>query len=206
MDLKLTTPTGKASTQSVEVSDSNFSCDYNEALIHQVVTAYLAGGRSGTRATKSRSDVSGGGAKPWRQKGTGRARAGTSSSPIWRTGGHTFALRPQDHSQKVNKKMYRGAMRSILSELVRQDRLKIVESFDFETPKTQELIKKLAGMGFDSALIVTDSESENLYLSARNVHKVDVCAAKEIDPVSLVNSRNVLMTAGAVKQIEEMLA
>ncbi len=206
MDLKLTTPTGKASTKSVEVSDSNFSCDYNEALIHQVVTAYLAGGRSGTRATKNRSDVSGGGAKPWRQKGTGRARAGTSSSPIWRTGGHTFALRPQDHSQKVNKKMYRGAMRSILSELVRQDRLKVVESFDFDAPKTKDLVKKLSDMGFDSALIVTDSENENLYLSARNVHKVDVCDAKEIDPVSLVNSSNVLMTTGAVQQIEEMLA
>lgn len=206
MDLKLTTPTGMASTKSVEVSESNFSCDYNEALIHQVVTAYLAGGRSGTRATKNRSDVSGGGAKPWRQKGTGRARAGTSSSPIWRTGGHTFALRPQDHSQKVNKKMYRGAMRSILSELLRQDRLKVVDGLDFDAPKTQELVKKLSAMGLDNALIVADGENENLYLSARNVKWVDVCAAKEIDPVSLVNSNNVLMTAAAVKQIEEMLA
>lgn len=205
MDLKLTTATGKVSTETVEVSEENFGRDYNEALIHQVVTAYLAGGRSGTRATKSRSDVRGGGAKPWRQKGTGRARAGTSNSPIWRTGGHTFALRPQDHSQKVNKKMYRGAMRSILSELVRQDRLKIVDKIDFDTPKTKELKAKLDTMGFETCLIVTDSESENLYLSSRNLFKVDVCGATDIDPVSLVNSKNVLMTVAAVKQIEEML-
>jgi len=205
MDLKLTTATGKASTKTVQVSEDNFARDYNEALIHQVVTAFLAGARSGTRGSKSRSDVRGGGAKPWRQKGTGRARAGTATSPIWRKGGHTFALRPQDHSQKVNKKMYRGAMRSILSELVRQDRLKIVEKLDFEAPKTKALVEKLGAMGFDSGLIVTDSENENLYLSARNLHRVDVCGAREIDPVSLVNSNNVLMTVGAVKQIEEML-
>ncbi|MCF6210920.1 MAG: 50S ribosomal protein L4 [Gammaproteobacteria bacterium] len=205
MDLKLTTAAGETSSETVEVSEGNFARDYNEALVHQVVTAYLAGGRSGTRASKSRSDVRGGGAKPWRQKGTGRARAGTSSSPIWRSGGHTFAVRPQDHSQKVNKKMYRGAMRSILSELVRQERLTIVDSFDFDAPKTKVLIEKLDAMGFDRGLIVTEGESENLYLSARNLYKVDVCAAKEIDPVSLVNSNSVLMTVAAVKQIEEML-
>lgn len=205
MDLKLTTPTGKESTKSVAVSDANFGREYNEALIHQVVTAYLAGGRSGTRGSKSRSDVSGGGIKPWRQKGSGRARAGTTRSPLWRTGGHTFALRPQDHSQKVNKKMYRNALRSILSELVRQDRLKIVESFDVDAPKTKALTEKLGALDFTSGLIVADGSSDNLYLSARNLRNVGVCGAKEIDPVSLVASDKVVMTVAAVKQIEEML-
>lgn len=206
MELKLTTATGKASTKNVEVSEGTFDRDFNESLIHQVVTAYLAGGRSGTRGTKSRSAVSGGGAKPWRQKGTGRARAGTIRSPIWRTGGHTFALSPQDHSQKVNKKMYRSAMRSILSELVRQERLAIVDKFSVAAPKTKDLVEKLAAMNFESGVIVTDEADDNLYLSARNLHNVDVLEAKEINPVSLVGSANVIMTVGAVQKIEEMLA
>jgi large subunit ribosomal protein L4 len=205
MDLKLTTATGKASTKSVEVSEGNFNREFNEALIHQVVTAYLAGGRQGTRGSKNRSDVSGGGAKPWRQKGTGRARSGTIRSPIWRTGGHTFALSNQDHSQKVNKKMYRNAIRSILSELVRQDRLTIVDKFKVDEPKTKALIEKLGAMKFGSGVIVTDDADDNLYLSARNLHNVDVLEANEIDPVSLVGSEKVLMTVAAVQKIEEML-
>jgi len=206
MDIKLTTATGKASTKSVEVSDGSFASDFNESLIHQVVTAYLAGGRSGTRATKSRSDVRGGGARPWRQKGTGRARAGTICSPLWRTGGHTFALSNQDHSQKVNKKMYRIAMRSILSELVRQERLTIVDKFDVDGPKTKALIEKLGAMKFESGMIVTEDANDDLYLSARNLHKVNVLAASDINPVSLVGSNNVIMTVAAIKKIEEMLA
>jgi len=206
MELKLTTATGKDSTKKVELSDGTFARDFNESLIHQVVTAYLAGGRSGTRGSKSRSDVSGGGAKPWRQKGTGRARAGTIRSPIWRSGGHTFALSPQDHSQKVNKKMYRSAMRSILSELVRQERLTIVDKFSVAAPKTKDLVEKLAAINFESGVIITEDADDNLYLSARNLHKVDVLEAKEINPVSLVGSTNVIMTVGAVQKIEEMLA
>lgn len=206
MELKLTTATGKASTKKVEVSDGTFGQDFNESLVHQVVTAYLAGGRSGTRGSKSRSAVSGGGVKPWRQKGTGRARAGTSRSPIWRSGGHTFALSPQDHSQKVNKKMYRNAMRSILSELVRQDRLTIVDKFTIDAPRTKELVEKLNAMQFKNGVIVTDAADDNLYLSARNLHNVDVLEAREINPVSLVGSTNIIMTVGAVQKIEEMLA
>lgn len=206
MDLKLTTATGKASTKSVAVSEGNFAVEFNEALIHQVVTAYLAGGRSGTRGTKSRSDVSGGGAKPWRQKGTGRARAGTIRSPIWRSGGHTFALSNQDHSQKVNKKMYRVAMRSILSELVRQGRLTIVDKFNVDGPKTKALVDKLSAIKFGTGVIVTETADDNLYLSARNLHNVDVLSAADINPVSLVGSANVVMTVAAVQKIEEMLA
>ena len=205
MDLKLTTATGKASTKKVAVSDANFGREFNEALIHQVVTAYLAGGRKGTRKTKSRSDASGGGAKPWRQKGTGRARAGTIRSPIWRSGGHTFALRPQDHSQKVNKKMYRSAMQSILSELVRQDRLSVVDKFDVKGPKTKELVKKLAEMNFISGVIVTDDATNDLFLSARNLNNVAVLEIGDLNPVSLVGSENIIMTVGALQKIEEML-
>ena len=205
MDLKLTTATGKASTKKVAVSDANFGREFNEALIHQVVTAYLAGGRKGTRKTKSRSDASGGGAKPWRQKGTGRARAGTIRSPIWRSGGHTFALRPQDHSQKVNKKMYRSAMQSILSELVRQDRLSVVDKFDVKGPETKELVKKLTGMNFTSGVIVTDDATNDLFLSARNLNNVTVLEIGDLNPVSLVGSESVVMTVGAIQKIEEML-
>ncbi len=205
MDLKLTTATGKASTKKVEVSSANFGREFNEALIHQVVTAYLAGGRSGTRKTKNRSDASGGGAKPWRQKGTGRARAGTIRSPIWRSGGHTFALRPQDHSQKVNKKMYRSAMQCILSELVRQDRLSIVDKFEVKGPKTKELVKKLAAMNFTRGVIITDDATDDLFLSARNLHNIDVLEISDLNPVSLVGSENIVITVGALQKIEEML-
>ncbi|EGQ9319325.1 50S ribosomal protein L4 [Vibrio cholerae] len=188
------------------VSETTFGRELNEALVHQVVVAYAAGARQGTRAQKTRSEVSGGGAKPWRQKGTGRARAGTIRSPIWRTGGVTFAAKPQDHSQKVNKKMYRGAMKSILSELVRQERLIVVENFSVEAPKTKALVAKLKELELNDVLIVTGEVDENLFLAARNLYKVDVRDVTGIDPVSLIAFDKVLMTAAAVKQVEEMLA
>ncbi|WP_413114057.1 50S ribosomal protein L4 [Thaumasiovibrio sp. DFM-14] len=188
------------------VSESTFGREFNEALVHQVVVAYAAGARQGTRAQKTRSDVSGGGAKPWRQKGTGRARAGTIRSPIWRSGGVTFAARPQDHSQKVNKKMYRGALKSILSELVRQERLIVVDEFSVEAPKTKALVAKLKELELTDALIVTGEVDENLFLAARNIYKVDVRDAAGIDPVSLIAFDKIVMTAAAVKQVEEMLA
>lgn len=188
------------------VSETTFGREFNEALVHQVVVAYAAGARQGTRAQKTRSEVSGGGAKPWRQKGTGRARAGTIRSPIWRTGGVTFAAKPQDHSQKVNKKMYRGAMKSIFSELVRQERLIVVDNFSVEAPKTKELVSKLKDLELSDVLIVTGEVDENLFLAARNLYKVDVRDVAGIDPVSLIAFDKVLMTADAVKQVEEMLA
>lgn len=190
----------------VEVSEATFGREFNEALVHQVVTAYAAGARQGSKAQKTRSEVSGGGKKPWRQKGTGRARAGTIRSPIWRSGGVTFAAKPQDHSQKVNKKMYRGAIQSILSELVRQERFVVVENFEVETPKTKALAAKLSEMNLKDVLIITEEVSENLFLSARNLYKVDVRDVATIDPVSLIAFDKVVITAGAVKQIEEMLA
>ena len=188
------------------VSETTFGRDFNEALVHQVVVAYAAGARQGTRAQKTRSEVSGGGAKPWRQKGTGRARAGTIRSPIWRTGGVTFAAKPQNHSQKVNKKMYRGAMKSILSELVRQERLIVVDNFSVEAPKTKDLVAKLKDLELNDVLIVTSEVDENLFLAARNLYKVDARDVAGIDPVSLIAFDKVLMTADAVKQVEEMLA
>ena len=196
----------KDAKSALEVSEATFGRDFNEALVHQVVVAFGAGARQGSRAQKTRSEVRGGGAKPWRQKGTGRARAGTIRSPIWRSGGVTFAAKPQDHSQKVNKKMYRGAIQSILSELVRQERLIVVEKFAVETPKTKELISKLKELELKDVLIVTSEVDENLFLSARNLYKVDVRDVQGIDPVSLIAFEKVLMTADAVKQLEESLA
>ena len=190
----------------VSVSDTAFAADYNEALIHQVVVAYQAGARAGTAAQKTRSDVRGGGAKPWRQKGTGRARAGTSRSPIWRSGGVTFAARPRNYAQKVNRKMYRAAMRSILSELVRQDRLTVVSELNIETAKTKALNSALNGMDMDNVLIVAGEVDENLYLSARNLRHVGVTDVTAMDPVSLVSYQKVLMSESALKQIEESLA
>ncbi|GAB3241689.1 50S ribosomal protein L4 [Pseudaeromonas pectinilytica] len=190
----------------LQVSETTFGREFNEALIHQVVVAYANGARQGTRAQKNRSEVSGGGKKPWRQKGTGRARAGSIRSPIWRSGGVTFAARPQDHSQKVNKKMYRAALQSILSELVRQERLIVVEQFAIDAPKTKDLVAKLKSMDLKDVLIVTPEVDENLFLAARNLYKVDVRDVTGLDPVSLIAFDKVLMTAEAVKQIEEMLA
>jgi large subunit ribosomal protein L4 len=206
MELKLTTATGRDSKNSVELSDSNFGREFNEALVHQVVTAYMAAARSGTKAQKNRAAVRGGGAKPWRQKGTGRARAGTIRSPLWRGGGKTFAATNRDYSQKVNRKMYRGALQAILSELVRQERLVLVESFSVETPKTKQLNEKLKGMGLSNVLIVSHEVDDNLYLSARNLPHVHVVEAKRVDPVSLIGVEKVVMTVAAVKELEEMLA
>ena len=202
MELQLHDAPGGAA---VQVSEEAFGRDYNEALIHQVVTAYQAGGRSGTKAQKTRAQVAGGGAKPWRQKGTGRARAGTLSSPIFRTGGRTFAAQPRDHSQKVNRKMYRAAMSSLLSELVRTERLVLVESLELEAPKTKMLVAKLKGMGLDSTLIVLEAFDEKVFLAARNLHKVDVVDASAADPVSLIRYDKVLMTVAALRRLEEKL-
>ena len=197
---------GNEAAGTVAVSEANFAREYNEALVHQVVTAYLSGARQGTRAQKTRSEVAGGGKKPWRQKGTGRARAGTIRSPIWRSGGVTFAAKPQDHSHKVNRKMYRAAMRSILSELARTDRLMIVETLDVEQPKTKLLVETLKGYGVDNVLIVADSVDKNLYLASRNLHKVDVRDVEGADPVSLIAYDKVMITVDAVKKFEEALA
>jgi len=190
---------------SIEVSEVAFGRDFNEALVHQVVTAYLAGGRQGTRKQKTRSEVSGGGRKPWNQKGTGRARAGTIRSPIWVGGGRAFAARPQDHSQKVNRKMYRAAMQCILAELVRQERLIVVETFELAEAKTKAMLVKLAEFGATDALIVTEVVETGLYLAARNIPKIDVVDAAGINPVSLVGSEKVIMTVAALKKIEELL-
>lgn len=205
MELSVVKP-GNAAAGTVSVSEATFAREYNEALVHQVVTAYLAGARQGTRGQKTRSEVAGGGKKPWRQKGTGRARAGTIRSPLWRTGGVTFAAKPQDHSQKVNKKMYRAAMRSILSELARTDRLMVVENLDVEQPKTKLLVEQLKGFGVENVLIIGSELDKNLYLAARNLHKVDVRDVDGVDPVSLIAFDKVMVTVDAVKKFEEALA
>ena len=191
---------------SVKVSEETFGQEFRESLVHQVVTACMAGARAGNVRQKNRTEVRGGGTKPWRQKGTGRARAGTLSSPIWRGGGRAFAARPRDYTQKINRKMYRGAMRSILSELVRQDRLVAVKSFAVDAPKTRELAGKLAEMGLDNVLIVSDDPDDNLYLAARNLPQVAVCDAAGADPVSLIGFDKVLVTTAALKLLEERLA
>ena len=189
----------------VDLADSSFGVAFNEQLVHQVVTAYLAGARAGTKAQKTRSQVRGGGAKPWRQKGTGRARAGTIRSPIWTGGGRAFAARPRDFSQKVNRKMYRGAMRSVLSELIRQERLLLTEKFGVSAPKTKELKTKLDELQVKNVLIVVEGFDENLCLAARNLVHVDVLEADTVDPVSLVGHENVVMTVAAAKLLEERL-
>ena len=208
MELQIKNASGAASGQ-IAVADETFAKPFNEALVHQVVVAYLAGGRAGTRAQKNRSDVRGGGAKPWRQKGTGRARAGSSRSPIWRGGGVTFAARPQDHSQKVNRKMYRAAMRAIFSELLRQDRLLVVDALDIPEIKTRLMVEQLAALGLAEqrrVLLVAEEVDMNLYLSARNLPNVAVSDVHGLDPVSLVGSDAVVMTVDAVKSIGEWLA
>lgn len=205
MELNIAKPGNGAAAGTIQVSDVAFAREFNEDLVHQVVTAYLAGARQGTRAQKTRSEVSGGGKKPWRQKGTGRARAGTIRSPIWTGGGVTFAAKPQDHSQKVNRKMYRAALRSILSELARQGRLVVVEEMALEAPKTKLLVKSLADLDVKGALIVTEEVTGNLYLAARNLHDVDVRDVNGVDPVSLIGYDKVVVTVAALKKFEEML-
>lgn len=205
MELSIAKPGNGGAAGTVQVSDVTFARDYNEDLVHQVVTAYLAGARQGTRAQKTRSEVNGGGKKPWRQKGTGRARAGTIRSPLWRGGGVSFAAKPQDHAQKVNKKMYRAAIQVILSELARQERLIVVENFSLEQPKTKSLVKALGDYGLEDVLIVSDEVTENLYLASRNLHKVDVRDVQGIDPVSLISFDKVMVTVSALKKFEEIL-
>tara|TARA_B100000579_G_scaffold429569_1_gene441537 strand:- start:426 stop:1040 length:615 start_codon:yes stop_codon:yes gene_type:complete len=204
VELNIAKP-GKPS-KSLSVSDIAFAKEYNEGLIHQVVTAYLAGARQGSRAQKNRAAVRGGGKKPWRQKGTGRARAGTIRSPIWRGGGVTFAAKPKDFSNKINRKMYRAAMRSIFSELARQERLIVVEEINIDSPKTKLLVEKLGQYNLTNVLIVSEEIDENLYLASRNLYKVDVSDLHAVDPVSLIAHDNVMMTVGAVKKFEELLS
>lgn len=207
MELKVVANASQAAEESVTVADETFAREFNETLVHQVVVAYLAGGRAGTRAQKNRAQVRGGGAKPWRQKGTGRARAGTIRSPLWRGGGVTFAARPQDYAQKVNKKMYRAAMRAIFSELVRQDRLLVVSEWAVAEPKTKVIAARLRELGLqEGALLVTGRPDPNLYLSARNLPRVEVREATRLDPVSLIRFDKVVITKEALAQVGEWLA
>ena len=201
MDLQL-----HNSKEKITVSDAVFAADYKQSLVHQLVTAYMAAGRAGTKAQKNRSAVRGGGAKPWRQKGTGRARAGTIRSPIWRSGGVTFAAQPRDYTQKVNRKMYRSGIRSIVSELARNDRLVIVEDITVDAPKTKQLLGKLTDLGVSKTLIVTETGDEKLYLSARNLPNVEVSDVAGLNPVNLVRYEHVVVTVGAVRAIEEWLS
>jgi large subunit ribosomal protein L4 len=208
MELKLIDKNGKAAKGGLEVSEATFGREFNEALVHQVVTAYMANARIATRAQKNRRDVSHTTHKPWNQKGTGRARAGSSASPLWRGGGRTFPNSPdENYSHKVNRKMYRAGMCSILSELVRQDRLTVVDDFSVDAPKTKLFSDKIKSMGLgESVLLVTDNFDENLYLSSRNLPHVLVVEAQFADPASLVHFPKVIVTKGAVKRLEEMLA
>ncbi|MES0875288.1 50S ribosomal protein L4 [Sinimarinibacterium thermocellulolyticum] len=193
------------STAKLSVSDAVFAAEYNEPLIHQVVTSYLAGARAGTKAQKSKAMVSGGGKKPWKQKGTGRARAGSIRSPLWRGGGKTFAAVPRDFSQKVNRKMYRGAIRSIIAELARRNHLIVAEHFTVDAPRTKGLLERLRALGSSDILIVTGELDNNLFLSARNIPNVTVCDVEAINPVTLLSHEKVLMTADAVKKLEAWL-
>jgi len=205
MELKIINDQGQSAT-TVSASDALFGREFNDALVHQIVTAYQANGRSGTRAQKGRSDVRHSQKKPWRQKGTGRARAGDTASPLWRGGGRIFPNLPDENfEQKVNRKMYRAGMCSILSQLAREDRMRVVDSFLVESPKTKLLAQKIKQMGLDSALVITDSVDHNLYLSARNLHNVAVLDVDHADPVSLVQFRNVILTRKAVAKFEELL-
>ena len=201
MDIQLANSKSK-----VTVSDAVFGAEYNESLVHQVVTAYLAGARAGTAKQKTRAEVRGGGRKPWKQKGTGQARAGTIRSPLWRKGGKIFAAVPRDHSQKVNRKMYRGALRAIVSELARQGHLVVAEEFTVDAPKTKGLLDKLAKLGGNDILIVTEAVDQNLMLSSRNLPHVTVSDVEGLNPVALLSREKVLMTQGAVKKLEAWLS
>ena len=205
LNLNISAPGTGLSKEAVNLSEVTFGREYNEALIHQVVVAYMATGRQGTKALKTRSEVRGGGAKPYRQKGTGRARAGTIRSPIWRGGGQTFAAKPRDYYQKVNKKMYRGAMRSILSELIRQDRIVVTNDFSIEGPKTKQVQSLLKDLALEDFLIVVEEVDDNLYLGARNLKNVEVVDVQGINPVTLIRCKKVLFTVGALKKVEEVL-
>ncbi|ABS76582.2 50S ribosomal protein L4 [Coxiella burnetii] len=196
----------KKEASTLTVADSAFGSEYKEGLVHQVVNAYLAGGRAGTKAQKTRREVSGSGAKPWRQKGTGRARAGSSRSPLWRSGGVAFAAKPRDFTQKVNRKMYRSAMASILSELIRREQLVVVDSLKLNEPKTRELKESLKKLNLGNVLIIIDGDDRNINLASRNMVGVSVCDALHVDPVSLVAAENIVVTVDAVKRLEERLS
>ncbi|MBQ76530.1 MAG: 50S ribosomal protein L4 [Gammaproteobacteria bacterium] len=205
MNLNISEPGKGLTDKAVDVSESTFGRQFNEALVHQVVVAYSAAGRQGSKANKSRAEVNGGGRKPFRQKGTGRARAGTIRSPIWRGGGVTFAAKPRDHSQKVNKKMLRGAMQSILSELIRQERLVVTEDFSVDAPKTKQVQSRLKELDLENVLVVVEEVDSNLYLGARNIRGVDVIDVQGVNPVNLIGYEKVLFTVGALRKAEEML-
>ena len=204
--MKLKLVSGGAKGDVIDVSDATFGREFNEPLVHQVLTAYAAGGRAGTKAQLTKAEVRGGGRKPWRQKGTGQARAGTIRSPLWVGGGRAFAAKPRSHAQKVNRKMYRGAIRSMLSELARQDRLLVTAALELEAPKTKLLVGKLAELGLDEVLIVVEAYDENLHLASRNLVGVDVRTVASLDPVSLARYPKVLATVGALRMLEERLA
>jgi|TARA_B100001971_G_scaffold208708_1_gene230981 large subunit ribosomal protein L4 len=205
LNLNISEPGKGLTDKAVDVSESTFGRQFNEALVHQVVVAYSAAGRQGSKANKSRAEVNGGGRKPFRQKGTGRARAGTIRSPIWRGGGVTFAAKPRDHSQKVNKKMLRGAMQSILSELIRQERLVVTEDFSVDAPKTKQVQSRLKELDLENVLVVVEEVDSNLYLGARNIRGVDVIDVQGVNPVNLIGYEKVLFTVGALRKAEEML-
>jgi len=204
--MKLKLVNGGATGSEIEVSDATFGREYNEPLVHQVLTAYMAAGRAGTKAQKTRAQVRGGGKKPWRQKGTGSARAGSSRSPIWVGGGRAFAASPRSYEQKVNRKMYRGAIRSMLSELARQERLVVTDGLDLEAPKTKMLVGKLKDLGLDSVLILVEAFDEKLHLASRNLPAVQVLPVTSLDPLSLARHDKVLATVGALRMLEERLA
>ncbi len=205
MKVKLVDPVGKNDGATLELADATFGAAFNEPLVHQVVTAYLAGARAGTKAQKTRAEVSGTGKKPWKQKGTGRARVGSIRSPIWVGGGRAFAARPRSFEQKVNRKMYRSAMRSVLSELLRQERLLVTPELGVSAAKTKELREKLEKLGFTRGLVIVEAFDMKLWLAARNLPNVDVLEAQLIDPVSLVGADKVVVTAAALKIVEERL-
>ena len=205
MNLNISDPGVGLTKEAVNLSEVTFGREYNEALIHQVVVAYMASSRQGTKALKTRSEVRGGGAKPYRQKGTGRARAGTIRSPIWRGGGQTFAAKPRNYYQKVNRKMYRGAMRSILSELVRQDRVIVTNEFSIEVPKTKQVQNLLRDLALEDVLVVVEELDKNLYLGSRNLKSVEVVDVQGINPITLIRCKKVLFTVGALRKVEEVL-
>jgi large subunit ribosomal protein L4 len=205
LNLNISEPGKGLTDKAVDVSESTFGRQFNEALVHQVVVAFMAGTRQGSKAQKTRSEVNGGGRKPFRQKGTGRARAGTIRSPIWRGGGVTFAAKPKDYSQKVNKKMFRGAMQSILSELIRQDRLVVTQDFSVDAPKTRQVQSRLKELNLGNVLVVVEEVDSNLFLGARNLRNVDVIDVQGVNPVNLIGFEKVLFTVGALKKAEEML-
>ena len=205
MNLNISDPGVGLTKEAVNLSEVTFGREYNEALIHQVVGAYMASSRQGTKALKTRSEVRGGGAKPYRQKGTGRARAGTIRSPIWRGGGQTFAAKPRNYYQKVNRKMYRGAMRSILSELVRLDRVVVTNKFSIEVPRTKQVQNLLRDLALEDVLVVVEEVDKNLYLGSRNLKSAEVVDVHGINPITLIRCKKVLFTVGALRKVEEVL-